>query len=409
MISVVVRQPISRGDRSVLPGTRVQVSVEEARGWGVTRPDGEVEFATAEDRAAYFRENQTALIRALMPTRPLSGGAVSLRATTARRRVRVGWYHDTEAMVGGAEHSNAEVIRIGRLLGFDVDFIHPGNFDAVPHDPDVRILNNLEAYGDEQRAQLTAIVLESGAPWVWYEHDFQFCFERNALPCAGTGDGCGTRCSGDEGALRRARYGALIRGAALRVFISPMQLAVHSDRLPGIAGLRTFVMTPPVNTERFRPVEGVEREPDLAVCTAGKLPTWKGRDNMAAWAAAHPDCRVEVYVAGGAEGPLARRDGLAPAFRALSNVRVLDTLPLADLPALYSRARYLLHLPARPEPAGRTPVEAALCGCEPIVNEHVGCAGFGLLPLWQDDPESLRYTIELGPVNFWRAVEGVLC
>lgn len=85
--------------------------------------------------------------------------------------------------------------------------------------------------------------------------------------------------------------------------------------------------------------------------------------------------------------------------------RYLGPVPQNELPALYNRARIFAHLPRWYEPAGRTVVEAALCGCEIVTNDRVGVTYYPR-EAWTDAD-----TVRTHPTLFWqqleRAVTGV--
>jgi len=52
-------------------------------------------------------------------------------------------------------------------------------------------------------------------------------------------------------------------------------------------------------------------------------------------------------------------------------------IPNEEIPLWMNRAKNFVFLPRWPEPAGRVVVEAALCGCNLILNENVGIMSFG--------------------------------
>jgi glycosyltransferase involved in cell wall biosynthesis len=70
-----------------------------------------------------------------------------------------------------------------------------------------------------------------------------------------------------------------------------------------------------------------------------------------------------------------------------------------ELPQLYNRARFFAHLPQWYEPMGRTVVEAALCGCELILNERVGVTSYPRSD-WLDP-----MTVERNGQRFWEDLE----
>ena len=65
-----------------------------------------------------------------------------------------------------------------------------------------------------------------------------------------------------------------------------------------------------------------------------------------------------------------------------------------------NRARNFVFMPRWPEPQGRVVVEAALCGCNLILNENVGADSFGFE---LDQPENLLDAEE----EFWNELEQI--
>jgi glycosyltransferase involved in cell wall biosynthesis len=78
--------------------------------------------------------------------------------------------------------------------------------------------------------------------------------------------------------------------------------------------------------------------------------------------------------------------------------RHLGKLPYHEIPSIMNRAKNFVFLPRWPEPQGRVVVEAALSGCNLIVNENVGALSF---PFDISNPENIRNAEEL----FWEELE----
>jgi glycosyltransferase involved in cell wall biosynthesis len=73
-------------------------------------------------------------------------------------------------------------------------------------------------------------------------------------------------------------------------------------------------------------------------------------------------------------------------------------LPYSDIPNVMSRAKNFVFLPRWPEPQGRVVVEAALSGCNLIVNENVGAMSF---PFDIKEPSNIQQSASL----FWDELE----
>jgi len=389
LITVDVLSPIVRRGERYKIGTKAEITLDEAEKFGPN-------IVRIVKDATYYDANWQRM-------RDEHGVRPSEMPRTERvprvPKTRVGWIQDTRLYVArGAEASNAEVVRVGRLLGFDVELLLPGAVKGRGDRFDLLVVNNLRRFSVEETRTIAHWCFEDRIPFIRYEHDFGFCRRRNQITCAGDLSTCAGCSEHTDETYPAARfYRAQFAQAALSVFISPLQRAIIERAIGKVPGA-VYELTPPVSTETFRPVAGIKREADLVVCTAGQLPAHKGRDAVIAWAREHPEMRVVCY---------AIRDGKVDqdakrAADVLENLSIVPVVPHDELVRVYSRAAKLLFLPAGPEPAGRTPVEAALCGCMPILNENVGCAGFNLP--W-GDRDALATRLEDGVVGFWRAVE----
>ena len=74
-------------------------------------------------------------------------------------------------------------------------------------------------------------------------------------------------------------------------------------------------------------------------------------------------------------------------------------LPYSQIPDIMNRAKNFVYLPRWPEPQGRVVVEAALSGCNLIVNDNVGAMSF---PFDISDPHNIQCSAAL----FWDELEG---
>ena len=74
-------------------------------------------------------------------------------------------------------------------------------------------------------------------------------------------------------------------------------------------------------------------------------------------------------------------------------------LPYAQIPDIMNRAKNFVYLPRWPEPQGRVVVEAALSGCNLILNDNVGAMSF---PFDISEP----HNIQGSAASFWDELEG---
>ena len=83
----------------------------------------------------------------------------------------------------------------------------------------------------------------------------------------------------------------------------------------------------------------------------------------------------------------------AARLRLESRVRFLGNVPGVEVQELLERTHLLLHCTREPEPYGRAPMEALLCGCEVICQ-----AGSGVCETTETSPELPAWASALGPV-----------
>lgn len=349
------------------------------------------------------------------PEKKDSSGVAPTDRWYRTRFTKVAWVADAPQpprRPWGAEISNAQVIKIGRALGFEIvevsqtNFVSPGVIDQA----DVVVLNNMFHFGEKQFTILMDRLFANNKPYVRYEHDYGFCAYRSARHCFGSLDGdrelCGT-CeinTTPQGFRNVEVYRRIFSRAILNVFLSPLHYEVH-ERAFGEKLLEPYhLITPPVDVEMFKPVDGVKKRDDLVVCTAGRLhgeDDNKGWANIRQWMEDHGEYNYEIYTELSNGINRWKSDNHA-------NVQICEPVPWESLVEVYSRAARCLVMPKWPEPAGRTYVEAALCGCIPVVNTNLGAATFPKDVLDVDDLDRLRGQVERGPYKFWRAVEEAL-
>jgi glycosyltransferase involved in cell wall biosynthesis len=166
--------------------------------------------------------------------------------------------------------------------------------------------------------------------------------------------------------------------ARAALFVSPAQ----RDRIAAVVGAlpeRQIIIRPPIDPDRFR-LLGLER--DIDVLYVGTISASKGYENLL-----------------GRFGP-ERLTFVGPnALGRSVEGRWLGVVSNSDLPAVYNRARTFAHLPQWFEPMGRTPVEAALCGCELILNDRVGVTSHRREE-WSDP-----VIVRRNPDRFWEDFE----
>lgn len=176
--------------------------------------------------------------------------------------------------------------------------------------------------------------------------------------------------------LVREMYGRSV----LNCFLSPL----HRDTIQGLVGdsAPSYVVRPLMDASAFRN-EGRERDID----------------------------NLFVGVFGEAKGALRLKELFSQGEKLTVIGKVLDGVDVsfaehlgfvdyAKLPEYFNRAKRFIFLPRWPEPLGRVVLEAALCGCELVLNENVGAASFGAD---MSDPSFYADAEE----DFWKRLESL--
>jgi len=273
--------------------------------------------------------------------------------------LRIAWIQDNSRPQGGAETSNRCVVAVGESLGFDIVGVTPQNFHReVLEECDVAIVNNFFQFEHRQMAAILSVLWEKKKPYVKYEHD--------------------SREIGRPDFSKR-----LFGESVLNVFLSPAHLENHKAKL-GVDGI-TLPLA--IQTEMFRPVSGVERDPKKALVVGGWVRGGKVARSIVRYIEDHPELS---FVSVGFDLP-----------RASS----VPHRPLKDMPGLYSSAGWLVHLPDMVCAGERVIFEAALCGCRIMMNDKVGHKS------WNrdlSDTDGLRDWLRQAPFDFWKAVENAV-
>lgn len=168
----------------------------------------------------------------------------------------------------------------------------------------------------------------------------------------------------------------------LNIFVSPL----HRDTSLKILNLfnppPSYVLKPTVDKDRFFN-QNVER--DIEYLFVGVIGEAKGLENMRQRFA-----KSDIHFAGRLF-PGAQLD-----FGTHHGAVAYDQVPI-----LMNRAKNFVFLPRWPEPQGRVVIEAALCGCNLIVNENVGACSF---PFDISNPQNFDNPTQA----FWDEIEKVL-
>jgi glycosyltransferase involved in cell wall biosynthesis len=289
-------------------------------------------------------------------------GAISRRGVS----VRISWlsYLDPFTFSGGGELHNRLLIEVGRRRGHEISLApwlrgrtqrvvrRSGLAQRLRVDwsADMFVLANIRNHGPRRDRFPEAVVervLATGRAVILADAWVDVCALH--LPCDGQRVRCPATCSR---AFANKLYGAAM-GA---VFVSPMQRRLIESVIDVPLPSAVIYSRPQIDTSLFRPLE-LER--DIDVLYVGSINRAKGYDNLIKRFG--PD-RLTLVGPNHLDKPI-EGNWLGP----LANEK---------LPEIYNRAKTFAHLPSWMEPMGRTVVEAALCGCELVVNDRVGVTSY---------------------------------
>jgi hypothetical protein len=342
-------------------------------------PEQHMDEVTAREQEALGRvrivddenKQKDSMGRALNAPQSMASDYLRKTEWAVKKKARVAWVQD-RSLVGGAELSNMHVVDVGERLGFDIVAVSPDNFDrdgnrttALLKSADVIIINNIFEFNAEAMSRIKYALYEERVPYVKYEHDHR-----------------------ELGRVFDARQ--LFNNSILNVFLSPVHRDNHRDAL-GVDGI---CLPLAVDTEFFKPVEGIARHAGRALVSGVR--TWKKWTNLKAYIEEHPEL---VYVV--------LADTL-PMELAGDNVKLEPMVPASHMPTVYSQAEYVVHLLDGWGAGERVIFEAALCGCTVIANDFVGHTSWSAWQQKKDDPEALRAWLKPAPFSFWREVEGAM-
>lgn len=273
--------------------------------------------------------------------------------------MRVAWVQDNSRPHGGAETSNRCVVAAGERLGFDIVGITPENFHLrVLEECDVVIVNNFFQFKPEQVRVVLHTIWDNRKPYVKYEHD--------------------SRELGRAGFAKR-----LFNESILNVFLSPHHYNNHRTHL----GCDGVALPLAIDVDMFRPVPNTKRDMRKALIVGG----WRKGGKTAGSLGKYIQQRQELnYVSVGFEFP---------------RTTCIPHVTLKEMPALYSSAGWLIHLPDIVCAGERVFFEAALCGCQVVANNNVGHLSWR----WDlSDVEGLRTWLRQAPYDFWKAVHSAV-
>ncbi|MCK9597702.1 MAG: hypothetical protein M0R06_01600 [Sphaerochaeta sp.] len=284
--------------------------------------------------------------------------------TKSVKKKRIAWIQDL-VMIGGAEISSSEVVRIGRDCGFDIKTVTQKDKPEVIREElrssHLAVVNNVWSFNPDQIMTILNALYNENIPYVKYEHDHR-----------------------ELGRVDFAR--PLFQRSRFNVFLSPMHMDNHVKAL----GCDGICLPLAIETNRFTNTNDGRVEGTALVCNVRHFKKWT---NLQRYVDEHPNIRFTVMT-----------NDRMTSIRG-DNVSLTKMVDHAEMPAIYNRYEFLVHLLDGLGAGERVVLEAALCGCKVVVNEGVGHASWGKDLV---DSNDLREWLNDAPYEFWNKVNEVI-
>ena len=269
--------------------------------------------------------------------------------------MKVLWVADysTKEHNGGAQQTNAVMIKAGKELGYSISEYTGGELPKTLDRYDVIILNNITMYEDEQLDRL----LDTGK-CIRYEHDY---WVADNMP-------------------------ELYKKCKHTIFLSPLHKKTAESKIGYKVESSSLVPSPIQDV--FKPLG--EKEP-MSVLYVGNLCEMKGTPEMIKYIKNNP--MYKFYVIG--------FGGMVEDVKNLKNVEYIGETKLEDTVKYYQKCEYLYHKPQWEEPFGRTVLEGYLCGCNLLVNSNVGAMSWD----WDFSNYDLIKKNVQSQSKFWKVIK----
>jgi hypothetical protein len=306
----------------------------------------------------------------------------------ASRPLRINYIAHLDPYIynGGGEQVMRKVLDAAKLRGHEVKIASRDGSDLHPS-PDLWFLCDVYNCPMNKRRPIEELVnsiVRGDTPYVHFDNSYVDICRHGNIPCSGLGMN-GFSCHVKKGICSLPRAVPLYKNAAVCSFVSPLQRDVHMGAL-GSETLpieKTLPLMPPVDVDRFR---NLHMKRDIALLSYGGHGEAKGYYNIMQ---NFPRGSV-IFIGGDTSDLLKEGDG-----------HWLGAIPGEMMPEILNRTQNYIHVPRWPEPFGLIVAEAALCGCNLIVNDRVGAIS------WKKDlkdPETYKNTLE----NYWDELESRL-
>jgi hypothetical protein len=275
---------------------------------------------------------------------------------TGKALHKIAWVQDY-SMIGGAELSNFQVIKIGTNCGFDIVGVTPQNFnERILQECDLIILNNFFEFRTEQYNTILKYLFENKKPYIKYEHDHR---ELNRINTA-----------------KR-----IFSGARICIFISPLHKENHCRALE-ISSINTICLPLAINTEKFCRDEKIQKEDTIFIPAFNKC-------QVNALQFINQNRDKKFIIVGHSDLVTIKHEKFI-------------SLDYSKMPLFYNRVKTVYHCPLKREGGSRIYFEAALCGCDLVVNENVLHASWGFDI---KNSANLKNALDRAIFDFWQVIE----
>ena len=272
-------------------------------------------------------------------------------AFSSRRLTRVAWVQNYN-MIGGAEISNFEAVKVGQSLGFDVVGIITDSSPtlSIMDHADVIVVNNLHS---ANREKVFDYLLNTKIPWIKYDHD---CKETDSR---------------------------FFTESTKNIFISPMHKKNYIEKFGKSFDSKSVCLPLAFNTDKW-PLQIDGRIKDSVF-----VPSYtKSRDNLMDYIMKNPD--KKYYISGNT--------------RPIGNSFQLGEISPDKMAEQYQRYETVFHQPEYPCAGERILFEAILSGCQVVCNRNCGHASWQWD--WRDE-RVLRPVLNRAIYQLWHEIEEV--
>lgn len=184
-----------------------------------------------------------------------------------------------------------------------------------------------------------------------------------------------------------AKTEGLLANSAINIYMSPGQEALYKEFFPN----QKSICIPPKIPTIFHNMQQERKDKALYV---GLIHEGKGIQNIIDYPRGK-NIEIDVY---GYYQEQRWLDKIATT----PGLTFCGSVSMGDLPAIYNKYKYYIHLPIVYESFSRTTAEAMMCGCEIIHNDKLGLLSYHL------DSKGLMEKVSNADIKFWEEIANKL-